>query len=156
MKCLLTWLLPALLFVNPLAASEGPVDRLLAGQEAPVGVVFEIVSGDDDLLRTLLPELRRDIDRLRARFPDLPIAVVTHGSEQFALLAREREGQPETHALVEELVNSAQVDVHVCGTHAAWEGHAPEEFPDYVDVSPAGPAQINDYLNLGYERILLP
>lgn len=156
MRHLFTWLLSALLFSGPLAASEGPVERLLARPEAPAGVVFEIVSGDDDLLTVLLPQLKRDIGRLRARFPDLPIAVVTHGSEQFALLARERERQAETHALVEELVRSEQVDVHVCGTHAAWEGHVPEDFPDYVDVSPAGPAQINDYLNLGYERILLP
>ena len=26
----------------------------------------------------------------------------------------------------------------------------PEDYPDYIDVSPAGPAQINDYLKLGY------
>jgi hypothetical protein len=30
-----------------------------------------------------------------------------------------------------------------------------EEFPEYVDVSPAGPVQITLYRELGYERIRL-
>jgi hypothetical protein len=46
--------------------------------------------------------------------------------------------------------------VHVCGTHAGWYGVTPEDFPDYVDVTTAGPAQINDYEAMGYELIVLP
>ena len=60
------------------------------------------------------------------------------------------------HSLVEEMVNSNDVNVHVCGTHAEWKNKAPDDFPDYVNVSATGPAQIKDYVALGYELITLP
>jgi predicted ATPase len=31
----------------------------------------------------------------------------------------------------------------------------PEDFPDYINVSAAGPIQINDYEELGYELVVL-
>ena len=48
------------------------------------------------------------------------------------------------------------MDVHVCGTHAGWFDVLPEDFPDYVDVAAAGPAQVNDYRALDYVLIVLP
>ena len=57
---------------------------------------------------------------------------------------------------VKILVDIDKVDVHVCETHAGWYGVMPEDFPDYVDVVPAGPVQINDYESMGYELIVLP
>ena len=48
------------------------------------------------------------------------------------------------------------IDLHVCGAHAGWYGHVSEDFPSYVDVSPSGPAQINDYRALDYVVITLP
>jgi len=45
--------------------------------------------------------------------------------------------------------------VQVCGTHASWRDKTPEDFPDYVDVVPSAPVQINDYEALGYEVIVL-
>ena len=132
------------------------VEALLTAAEAPAGVVFEVVSGDEDALGELLPVLKTDIKRLHARFPDLPVAIVSHGTEQFALTRDERNNQPELHAITEELVSDKAVDVHVCGAHAGWYDILPEDFPDYVDVSPSGPAQINDYRALGYVLIVLP
>ena len=138
------------------AVKADSVESLLAATEAPAGVVFEVVSGDEDALGELLPVLKTDIERLRVRFPDLPVAIVSHGTEQFALTLDNRKNQPELHAITEELVSDKDVDVHVCGTHAGWYDVLPEDFPAYVDVAPAGPAQINDYRALGYVLIVLP
>ena len=137
-------------FFSPAFAAD--VDELLARQEAPGGVVFEVVAGRDDYLDIALPRIRRDIERLRKRFPDLEFAVVSHGSEQFALLKDERHTSAKSHELTQSLV-ADDVPVHVCGTHASWREMRPEDFPDYVDVSVSGPAQINAYLALDYELV---
>lgn len=149
-------LLVALFFSRVDAFAADEVEALLSAREAPAGVVFEIVSGDMEALGRLLPGLRADIGRLRARFPGLPVAVVSHGQEQFALTSRHRTKEPELHAIAESMVTGEDVDLHVCGAHAGWFGLDPEDFPDYVDVSASGPAQINDYRALDYVLITLP
>lgn len=137
------------------ALADLDVDRLLGADEAPVGVVFEIVEGDEDALRWALPEVARLSAQLRERFPGLPIAVVTHGREQFGLLAIEADGPlAEVHGRAQQL-RTEEIDLHVCGVHAGWDGYTPEDFPAYVDVSASGPAQIRDYRNLGYVLIEL-
>ena len=138
----------------PVLADE--IDDILAGETAPPGTVFEIVSGDHDLLRDLLPAIQNNIHRLHKRFPGLDIAIVTHGEEQFALTTNNRENDPGLHSIAETLVDDQQVSLHVCGTYAAWNGISPEDFPEFVDVAAAGPAQINDYRALGYIVITLP
>jgi len=132
------------------------VDNIIAEKQAPVGVVFEIVSGSPTLLNKLLPVVKSDILRLRKRFPGISIAIVTHGTEQFGLTIENSKKQSVAHSITKELVSSNDVNVHVCGTHASWFDISPEDFPDYVDVTPAGPTQINDYEELGYELIVLP
>jgi intracellular sulfur oxidation DsrE/DsrF family protein len=136
-------------------AYSNDVETILSQKEAPTGVVFEIVSGDSDLLAELLPAVKMDIKKLRDRFPEIHIAIVTHGTEQFALTKNNQTTKAGTHKQVQALV-SDDVDVHVCGTHAGWYGVTPEDFPDYVNVSATGPAQINDYKKIGYEVIVLP
>ena len=131
------------------------IDSLITREQAPAGVVFEIVSDEDGLLGELLPSVKADIKRLRQRFPDLPIAIVSHGKELFALTTKNRSSEPQAHDLVKQLVEAEDVDVHVCGTHAGWYGVTAEAFPDYVDVTAAAPAQIDDYEAIGYEVIIL-
>ncbi len=133
--------------------ADPEVEELLAADEAPVGVVFEIVEGQEDALAWALPRVKSYSERLRSRFPDVSIAVVTHGAEQFALLSRESEG--ELAGIHEEArsLGDADIELHVCGAHAGWYGHVAEDFPSYVDVSPSGPAQINDYRCLGFRLI---
>ena len=138
----------------PAAAPDGEVDRVMALDEAPPGVVFEVVSGDPDALNAIIPRVSRYAERLRTRFPDLPVAVVTHGAEQFSLLASEQGSYAELHAQIRALTAEGDVDVHVCGTHASWRDNTPEDFPDYVDVAVAAPAKVNDYRALGYIVIL--
>ena len=138
------------------SAWSNDVESILKDKQAPAGVVFEIVSSEEGLLSKLLPTLKQDIMRLRKRFPDIPVAIVTHGTEQFDLTTDNKKTESIAHNLVEELVKSNDVDVHVCGTHAGWFDVMPEDFPDYVNIAPAGPTQINDYQELGYELIVLP
>jgi intracellular sulfur oxidation DsrE/DsrF family protein len=129
------------------------IDDLLTENTRPEGVVFEVVSKDGNLLRTLLPRLLVDIERLRSRYEDLPVVVVSHGKEQFALLSKQNEKEAGLQDLVRQMVNEKNIDVHVCGTHAERYGYLPEDFPEYVDVSAEGPATINDYRDLGYSVI---
>ena len=137
-----------------LASHAAELDRLLSADQAPAGVVIEIVKGDTEGLRSALPQVRDISEQLRARFPGLPIVVVTHGAEQFGLLTATQERLAPIHAEARALVD-ADIGLHVCGAHAGRYGHTPEDFPDYVDVSPSGPAQINDYIALGYTRLRL-
>ena len=144
-----------LLSVTSLALADAEVDRLLEADEEPVGVVFEILEDDDDALGWALPKVARLSAQLRKRFPELPIAVVTHGREQFGLLADDAEGlMAPIHDNAQQL-RAEGIDLHVCGVHAGWDGYTPEDFPAYVDVSASGPAQINDYRNLGFTLIVL-
>lgn len=131
------------------------IASLLKEKQPPAGVVFEIVSDEEDYLKQQLPTLNKDIERIRQRFPGPDIAIVTHGKEQFSLTQNNSKNEQAMHSLVKDMVNKNDIDMHVCGTHASWYGVTLEDFPDYVDVSSTGPAQINDYEALGYEVIVL-
>ncbi len=134
--------------------TQAEVDRILAMRVPPFGVVFEIVESRADALSWAVPEVNRQIQRLRAKFPQIGIAVVTHGREQFALLTSERGKYQAVHETIEALVKS-DVPVHVCATHAGWRGKTEADFPDYVDVTPAGPTEIRNYQAMGYELIIV-
>lgn len=137
------------------AWSQPEVEQLLILDEAPAGVVFEIVESDGDDLGWALPLVIAHSERLRARFPGLPIAVVTHGAEQFGLLSsRAEEPYDQIHADAKGL-RADNIDLHICGVHAGWYGNTAADFPDYVDVADSGPAQLRDYENFGYEIIPL-
>ena len=84
----------------------------------------------------------------------MPIALVSHGYEQFALTKAAAKKHPALHKDIRALV-ADNIDVHVCGTHASWHDVAPEDYPQFIDVTHAGPAQINDYLNTGYVQLAL-
>ena len=128
------------------------VQKLLDDIEAPEGVVFEISNKDRNFLDWALPEAERLSKQLRARFPGLDIAIVTHGSEQFALTRKQLAGNAPLNDQLKSLADS-DIQVHVCGTHAEWKKVDAEEFTELVDVSAEGPAQINDYIKLGYVKI---
>ena len=132
-----------------LAGNQQQIDELLAQKEAPFGVVFEIVEGSDDALQWAIPAVNNYIKQLRARFPGIGLAVVSHGSEQFGLMKSRQQKHAAVHETVQSLVAS-DVPVHVCGTHASWRGKTARDFPDYVSVSPAGPTEILNYEDMGY------
>lgn len=152
------FLLGCALLMAATAASAEPapaaVDDLLARNLTPAGVAFEVATRDAEALRWALPQIRRDTARLRARFPGIDIAVVTHGNEQFALTRARETQNAALHADVRALA-AGDVPVHVCETFAARRQLAPEDFPPHVQVTAAGPVHVKNYMALGYERVLV-
>ena len=153
MRCLTKFIAVALIFLG-LASANSDVDNLLAQSTTPDGVVFEIVESDMSALEYLLPRVREAITKIRKKFPDTDFAVVSHGREEFALQTRYQTEQSEIHNAVLSLV-AEDVPVYVCETHAGWYGVSADDFPDYVEVAPSGPGQINLYLELGYQLIVI-
>jgi len=128
---------------------QSKINEVLQLKDEPAGVVFEIDTGQKDGLEWALPMVKKHISQLKARFPELDIAIVTHGREQFALQNQKKQKNKKVHSLTQQLVGE-DVQLHVCGTHAEWRGVSEEDFPEYVDVAVTGPAQINDYVAIGY------
>ena len=142
-----TWLL--WLWVFSPALSAATLDEILQMDEAPVGVVVEVIETGAAALEAVLKDVQYASGKLRKKFPDLHIAVVSHGKEQFALTRNNIKQHKSLESGVKKLVDD-NVELHVCGTHASWYDITPEDYPEYIDVSATGPAQINDYLNVGY------
>lgn len=126
------------------------VTELIAQSDPPAGVVFEIVTGDGDRLETALPQVSEHSRRLREPFKEVSIAIVSHGSEQFALMTDKAARYRNVHQAAKVLALSDEIPVHVCRTHASWYDIEPEASPDHVEVAPMGPAQIQQYAELGY------
>jgi len=136
------------------AGNQAAIEQLLAQDDAPFGVVFEIVERDENALQWAIPAINRYVRQLRKRFPDIGLAVVSHGREEFALMKSRRADNADVHQVVQSLV-ADDVPVHVCGTLASWRGKNADDFPDYIDVSPAGPTAIRNYEAMGYVLIEL-
>lgn len=135
-------------------ASEEQINKVLAMEEAPEGIVFEVISGKKDYLKTALDTFEIYQKQLKEKFPDIELAIVSHGSEQFSLTKQNQEIFKDTHQQVQRITD-AEIPVHICETHASWYDITAEDFPDYVSVSSQGPAQIRDYQELGYLLIVL-
>lgn len=153
LRAMLAWVLA--FGATSASAGTDELKDVLALPKAPQGVVFEIVSGQNQALSWAVPEVQRQTAVLRTRFPGLPIAVVSHGSEQFALTMANRERHRAIHDSVRNLNADPNMEFHVCGTHASWRNLEPEDFPDYVNVVAAAPAKINDYRTFGYRVIVV-
>lgn len=136
-------------------AATGTLESLLARRTAPPGVVFEIVDRDPNALDVALPWVKQASQKLKTRFPSLPMALVTHGQEMFALQSGKRADSPAVHQMAESLSKDG-IPVHVCETFAGWRGVGAENFPSYIDVAPAGPTQIRNYEALDYVRVVVP
>lgn len=148
---LFPWLLTA-----TAAASSLTLEQLLAKPTPPAGVVFEIVDRDPQALEFALPWVRQAAEKIEERFPGVPMALVTHGQEMFALQEKDKQRNAALHEQVQSLKRDRNIPVHVCETYAGWKGVAPEAFPSYIDVAPSGPAQINNYIALDYQRLVVP
>jgi intracellular sulfur oxidation DsrE/DsrF family protein len=148
----IVFLMPSLSYAD---GEDEDIQALLDRKMPPDGVVFEIVSSNPDWLKVAIPRVKKHIAKLRRRFPTLQIAVVTHGDEQFALTTRNRNQYSQLHKEIRSLTQDSGIPVHVCGAYAAWKNVSPEEFPDYVDVSATGPAEIRQYEEFGFKKIVI-
>jgi intracellular sulfur oxidation DsrE/DsrF family protein len=134
--------------------SHPSVNQLLKADVAPDGVVFELLSYDEKTWQWAAPMINSLRQQLKTRFPEIDIAVVSHGAEQFQLMKSKQLEQPKAIAQLSQLTDEG-VNLHVCGTHSSWQDVPENAYLDIVNVSPSGPAQINDYIKLGYKHILL-
>jgi hypothetical protein len=131
------------------------LDSIYTRQQAPTGVVFEIVDWDDDYLQRAIPWVNQQIISLREKFPDLEIAVVSHGSEQFALLKDSDAAYPEIHSNAQRLITDHDITLELCLGHAGMKGFNQDDFPDYVEIEASGPSQIAAYESLGYDKVVV-
>jgi len=149
-------LLGTLCFAAPLnlalADAEADIAFLVNAKQPPAGVVFEVVEGDAQAWESVAGQIGDFIARLKQASPTMKFAVVSHGREEFALLSENQSQQPRLHAAIKNLV-AQNVPVQVCGTHAGWQNKTRKDFPDYVDVVDAGPAQILQYQRQGYALV---
>lgn len=146
-------LLVTILPLKAFAISE--ITDLLKNNEAPSGVVIEITSGDPLYLKKIMPELIKNIKQLQEKFTNLPVAIVSHARESLLLSSKETQKYPAFQNQIKSLANDANTTVHVCGTYASWYNLEESDFPEYINVSPAGPVQVDDYIELGYTHIEL-
>jgi intracellular sulfur oxidation DsrE/DsrF family protein len=144
------------LLMGTACASPPTLDEVLAQTTPPAGIVFEIVDRDPQALEFALPWVKQAAERLKQRFPGVPMALVTHGQEMFALQSNLKERNAAVHEQVQSLSRDQGIPVHVCETYASWKGLGPEAFPSYVDVAPSGPSQIRNYEALDYLRMVVP
>lgn len=134
---------------------EEGLRTILSSSEPPIGVVFEIASGDDEGLNWAIPVVQSYAKQLRTKFPGIKLAVVSHGEEQFQLTRDNRRNFAAMHKQVVSLIKNQDVEIHVCGRYAASYGIDEDKFVDYVDVAAQGPAQVKAYENNGYEVLFI-
>lgn len=116
---------------------------ILGYDKKPAGVVIEITSSDALYLKKILPELTADITALRNKFKDIPVAIVSHFKESLILTKKNSLVNPALHKQIKSLSSKDNTDIHVCGTYASWNNVSEEDFPEYINVSPAGPTQVD-------------
>lgn len=137
-----------------LASDKEDIAKILEQTETPDGIVFEVIGSDAEYLTDALERIQNYKKQLQEKFPELDIAVVSHGSEQFALTSDNAEKYKKAHTKVKRLVAS-DVPVYICETHAGWRDVAAEDFPKYISIAAQGPAQIRQYQELGYTLVVM-
>ena len=148
------WLIIFTQVVQSADYSHLTIDRLLEANETPDGVVFELIAWDDATWSWAAPMIADLRSQLQTKYPGIDVAIVSHGGEQFQLTQANSKKQPQAIAQLASLSEEG-VNLHVCGAHSLWNEVAVTDYIDIVDVSPSGPAQVNDYIKLGYRHILL-
>jgi intracellular sulfur oxidation DsrE/DsrF family protein len=85
----------------------------------------------------------------------MPVAVLTHGSEQFSLLSENAGRYAALHALVADLGERDGIPVQVCGNHASWRSKGRQDFPEEVEVVAAAGTALSQYRAAGYVVIVM-
>ena len=134
------------------ANSDSDIDFIISAKKPPIGVVFEIVAGSESALKPALEKIDVYMNRLKKAIPNIKLSIVTHGTEEFALLNENKKRFKSSHQKVQSLVSN-DIPVHVCGTHASWYDFSDKDFPEYVDVVVAAPAKVKEYQRKGYALI---
>ena len=158
------WCFPLCLILSfPCLAQESPdkgfpeqseIDKILTS-ERPEGILLLVMEQDEEAFKWVLPRVTHYTRQLRKKWKDLTIVVLSHGDEMFALRTEYRALYEKLHQEVLTLVSERDVLFQVCGSYARYSDIAPSEFPDYVDVVPFAPAEIENYRQLEFKIINL-
>jgi intracellular sulfur oxidation DsrE/DsrF family protein len=119
----------------------------------PSGVIFVIKEYDVDALEWVLPRVEHYLFLLHKKLPELPVAMMSHGDELIAASTTHKAKYPSMHKLLLKLTKKDGLVFHICNTAARMNGLSESDFPDYVNVVPFGPAQVEDYLAIGYQLV---
>lgn len=142
-------------YVQAAVCINPDVKALIAAKEAPEGVVFDVETLNPNALQSISEYLVNQVNALKKSYPDVDIAVVSHGTEEFALQNRVSRKNAELHRVLGQMVTDKDVSLHVCGAVAGLKRVSQQDFPSFVSYSESGAAQINDYTSLGYEVIVI-
>jgi len=130
------------------------VQALIVADAEPGGIVFEILTWEDNSWDWAAPMLQIATRQLRERYPGIEIVLISHGNELFDLALKN--SQPANPAIkILQSLSDEQVDFYVSEDYAKYKHLGTKDFLPFVDVSPSGTAQLQDFINLGFTHILL-
>ena len=138
-----------------LFSKASQIEDILTLKEEPPGVVFELIESSHYAWTWAAPKIRSYVSQLREKFPNIDLAIVSHGREQFSLTKKGASSIIKEVSILKDINKKDSVDISVCGTHSKWLNVSRENYLPFVNVAESGPALINDYKNLGYILILL-
>ena len=138
-----------------LFSKASQIEDILTLKEEPPGVVFELIESTGYAWTWAAPKIRNYVSQLREKFPNIDLAIVSHGREQFSLTKKSTTLIVEEVSILKDMNKKDSVDISVCGTHSQWLNVSKENYLPFINVAESGPALINDYKNLGYINILL-
>ena len=103
----------SLLSFSVLASDKAGIDGILSMSDAPDGIVFELIGSEDSkYLPNALSKVEAYKTQLRKKFPDIEVAVVAHGAEQFELTKDNAQKEKKSHDLVKRITLD-DVPVHI-------------------------------------------
>ena len=126
---------------------------LIEAGKLPAGIIFVVREYDESAYIWIAPRLEYYVDLLLQKYPELSIAVVSHGDEILALTSTNEIEYAGVHDTVRRITEKYGVDFQVCGAFAAFNGLSESDFPSFIDVVPYGPSSISDYRSLNFELI---
>ena len=87
-------------------ANDAKVEKIVESKNPPIGIVFEIVDfSTKNYLELALNRFDTYQKRLKEAHPDIKLAIVSHGREQFALSSSNKQKFSKTHRLVQRILS---------------------------------------------------
>ena len=142
--------------INIIAAEfhHEKVDQLISADDEPGGVVFELMSWEDNSWDWAVPMLEQFIEQLQGRFTNLDVALISHGAEMFDLSRKADKGSlPMFQRLA--VLQQQGLEVHVDAAYAKYKRLGVNDFLEFVDVPDSSDAQLENYQQLGFVTIRL-
>lgn len=134
--------------------ADDEISYILNSNPAPSGVVFEMLTHEESSWPVALTYIQKSAERLRTKFPDMPVVIVSHGMEEFALVKSSDVANVKVQKKVQSLLKN-NIKVEVCGTFAEWNGYESKDFPEYITVVDQAPVSIDFYEQDGFEVIVI-